>query len=211
MWRAIPAVISLLSFFCHCDFSDASRVSAEPEVTRAGLVLTESGDWLLQYYGSTVELDNAKNDSWATATFVPAGHEGTQGWNKFYVEGNKAKPGEEGSYAAGYLEGALSHESIYAMHLNNFDDWFGKKTKGASVGSVFSWLESNYAWMKQNVDANKQDSEDEYWLAVGRVLKQLEVRGFYILCSTRIYIRPTTLILIFPAVADYFQGFARWV
>ena len=61
------------------------------------------------------------------------------------------------------------------MHLNNYDDWFGKETVGASVDSVFSWLEGNYAWMKEQIESDElEGGKDEYWLAVGLVMKQLE-------------------------------------
>ena len=166
----------------------SSVADRSTEVLRAGVVLASNGSWELKFYDSSAELETRKNDSWATATFVPVGHPGTQGWNKFYVAGNDDKPGKEGAYAAGYLEGALSHESIFALHLNNYDDWFGKKTVGASSGSVFSWLEGNYAWMNEQIEKNEmlEGGRDEYWLALGLVMKQLEVgprRPRCIICS----------------------------
>ena len=101
-WASRLALIAC-AVVANCELSRAATSAA-----RAGVVLA-GDEWILEFYNTSAELEARQNDTWATGHFVPAGHEGTEGWNKFYVASNDAKPGEEGAYAAGYLEGGEFH------------------------------------------------------------------------------------------------------
>lgn len=92
------------------------------------------------------------------------------GWAVLDVHSSPKADGGHQSYAAGFLEGALTHARI-TQHLTNM---WGVDFKGYATGTVpeevRSFVSENMAWMVQNVVTNSADS---YWQTIGFLLAQL--------------------------------------
>lgn len=92
------------------------------------------------------------------------------GWAVLDIHSSPIADGGTQSYAAGFLEGALTHARI-TQHLTNM---WGVDFKGYAAGTVpeeiRTFISENMAWMVQNVVANSGDS---YWQTLGFLLAQL--------------------------------------
>jgi len=93
------------------------------------------------------------------------------GWAVLDVHSSPQMDGDTQSYAAGFLEGALTSERI-SQHLNNM---WGIDFKGLQIGktpdAVRTFIDKNVRWMTQNVQ--NHGKQDPYWRAVGYMLSQL--------------------------------------
>ena len=92
------------------------------------------------------------------------------GWAVLDVHTSSLASGNTQSYAAGFLEGALTHMRI-TQHLQNM---WGVDFKGYATGTVpqkvRDFVSANMEWMVAKVKANPSD---KYWATVGYLLAQL--------------------------------------
>ncbi|OLP96981.1 Phospholipase B-like protein B [Symbiodinium microadriaticum] len=92
------------------------------------------------------------------------------GWAVLDVHTTSRANGNTQSYAAGYLEGALTHTRI-TQHLQNM---WGVDFKGYATGTVpqkvRDFVSANMEWMVNQV---KDNPSDNYWVTVGYLLAQL--------------------------------------
>ena len=92
------------------------------------------------------------------------------GWAVLDIHTAPSANGDTQSYAAGFLEGALTHTRI-TQHLQNM---WGVDFKGYAAGTVpekiRDFVSANMEWMVANVRANPSDS---YWQTIGYLLAQL--------------------------------------
>ena len=92
------------------------------------------------------------------------------GWAVLDVHTSSSASGNTQSYAAGFLEGSLTHTRI-TQHLQNM---WGVDFKGYATGTVpqkiRDFVSANMEWMVNKVKANPSDT---YWATVGYLLAQL--------------------------------------
>lgn len=92
------------------------------------------------------------------------------GWAVLEIHTAASANGDTQSYAAGYLEGALTHTRI-TQHLQNM---WGVDFKGYAAGTVpekiRDFVSANMAWMVSQV---KDNPSDGYWQTIGYLLAQL--------------------------------------
>lgn len=94
----------------------------------------------------------------------------TTGWGVLDVHSSAEVGGREQSYAAGFLEGALTHRRI-AQHFSNiWGEDFADATLGKIPGQARSFIAANIAWMKAQVEKN---TLDPYWTQISFLLSQL--------------------------------------
>lgn len=92
----------------------------------------------------------------------------TTGWGELYIRTNPALPDSQTMYAAGYLEGQLTSEWIYATYLN--------AQQGSPLNAkVASFLLENLAWTRSMVSDSPAPAM--YWTHVGLLLDQFD--GMY--------------------------------
>lgn len=92
------------------------------------------------------------------------------GWAVLDIHTAPSANGDTQSYAAGFLEGALTHKRI-TQHLQNM---WGVDFKGYAAGTVpekiRDFVSANMDWMVSKVKENPSDS---YWQTIGYLLAQL--------------------------------------
>jgi len=95
------------------------------------------------------------------------------GWAVLDIHTSDELNGEKQSYAAGFLEGALSHERM-AQHMRNMwsVDFEGEADTHMSP-KVRQFITDNIAWMRDNVRVRGHRFMDPYWGMVGNLLAQL--------------------------------------
>ena len=76
----------------------------------------------------------------------------------------------------GYLEGFLTHESIWAVKVNEFRDFWDNKTAGASEpGPIANWLADNLSFMRAQVNSSSPASAPPgFWAATKLLLAQFD-------------------------------------
>ena len=94
------------------------------------------------------------------------------GWDTLRVHAlPNAEPGLA-AFAAGYVEGWLTHESILSMYANNYDDWFRDGNHATDeAAKIFAWLEENFEYVRMQSAQNKSDP---YWRQVSLIVSQLD-------------------------------------
>jgi len=91
------------------------------------------------------------------------------GWALLDVHTSSRYTGEEQSYAAGFLEGALSHHRMYQALANTWGIDFGQRGVGMIPSKVRLFVAENDMWMRKQIAAHP---EDPYWQQLGFLLVQ---------------------------------------
>jgi len=89
------------------------------------------------------------------------------GWALLDIHTSPEFSGASQSYAAGFLEGSLTHHRIYQHRGNVWGFDFFTKTKIPKT--VLNFLDANLAWMKEQVRLHQSDA---YWQTIGYLLEQ---------------------------------------
>ena len=148
-----PALLLLLA-------APAAAAAWEPHAPRrsAGLTVVQRGDT-----GGGVVVADAVLDGAVVATAQFNNSINATGWATLRVSANASFGDEQMAYAAGYVEGSTTWESIQLFVLNS--------------GSNFTWsskladfLEANERFMRGSVGSNPADP---YWHGVSLLLEQL--------------------------------------
>ena len=98
------------------------------------------------------------------------------GWDTLWVTGLSNVPDFNAAFAMGYLEGFLTHESIWATKRNEFHDFWDNKTSGATEPSpIAQWLADNLSFMRAQVNSSSPVAAPAgFWPAVKLLLAQFD-------------------------------------
>eukprot|EP00128_Syssomonas_multiformis_P006089 Colp12_sorted_trinity150504_noHs@9576 len=104
----------------------------------------------------------------------------TKGWGELKIRTNRAFKDTQQSYAAGYLEGALTANRIYENHQSMSAFWF----KNSSIGDIYvKFVEEQEKWMAKKIAHKSKKSA--FWRQVSYVSEQFEglVDGYNAHCD----------------------------
>ncbi|DAZ99424.1 TPA: LOW QUALITY PROTEIN: hypothetical protein N0F65_004057, partial [Lagenidium giganteum] len=161
-----------------------SRVQVINGAKIAQVRIEEDGNAAIQH-----DHDNAVEAADAWATFNDSLHE--IGWSQLWVKTAALKPWEQRDasirrrrrqeimYAAGYVEGALTHHRIDEHFKNVYYSFFptGDATERQQLGQLRAFLTTNLQWLRDNVEFhgfNDHLPDAPYWEGVGCVLAQFD-------------------------------------
>jgi hypothetical protein len=115
----------------------------------------------------TYKVENVDDPSGVVTAFYDNKISST-GWAFLNVKSNSKYSDYDQMYAAGFLEGSLTTDLIYNYYLNI---WAGEYNSTDLPASVWNWLDSNNAFMLQQIKANPTDP---YWQHVYLILTQMK-------------------------------------
>jgi hypothetical protein len=107
------------------------------------------------------------NDPAGVATAKYENNITTSGWAFITLTSNSKYSDYDQMYGAGFLEGAISRDIIYAYYLNLF---YGEYNSTGMSTSVVNWINENIDFMKEQIKSNPSDP---YWAHIGLILTQL--------------------------------------
>eukprot|EP01111_Echinosteliopsis_oligospora_P009547 TRINITY_DN2818_c0_g1_i2.p1 TRINITY_DN2818_c0_g1~~TRINITY_DN2818_c0_g1_i2.p1 ORF type:complete len:183 (+),score=18.55 TRINITY_DN2818_c0_g1_i2:108-656(+) len=90
------------------------------------------------------------------------------GWAEIAITTNPSASDSLQMYAAGFLEGAISSDLIWANYYNMFVEEYNSKPWSEEITV---WFQNNFKYMYAQIEANQ---EDPYWQHVSLVLTQLD-------------------------------------
>jgi hypothetical protein len=152
----LPALVPLLSLIAAYD---VQPFPSPPE----------SSDWSVVLRGGNFTILKGRSmDEVAWGSYSDLIHE--TGWGLLDVHSSPSFDGETQSFAAGFLEGYLTHERIAHSVQNTWGIDFPGAT-GSVPDEVRSFIEANNAWMRGQIASNPHD---DYWRMLSMLLKQTE-------------------------------------
>lgn len=92
----------------------------------------------------------------------------TTGWGYLYVESSSRQSGELQSYAAGWLEGALTAERIWQHAQNTFESTFGPTMEPPALTA--QWIENQVTYNQAQIQA----PSSEFWSEMSNLLTQVQ-------------------------------------
>ncbi|KNC83961.1 hypothetical protein SARC_03825 [Sphaeroforma arctica JP610] len=98
----------------------------------------------------------------------------TTGWDKLWVTTSEKENVESALFAAGYLEGMLTWQSIYSSWVNMRADWFDG---GLIPIGLQEWIADNIEWTRYNAEHDLDhwtQRERAFWAGVNNTIDQLD-------------------------------------
>eukprot|EP01134_Creolimax_fragrantissima_P003660 CFRG3660T1 len=104
----------------------------------------------------------------------------TTGWDRMWITTSDRVPTQQAFFAAGYLEGMLTYESMYSTFVNMRTDWF---EGGPIPVGLARWIKDNVDWTRLNAMDNAThwtQHERAFWAGVSNTMYQLDglVQGY---------------------------------
>jgi hypothetical protein len=114
------------------------------------------------------------------------------GWAYLTLKSNADNTDQDQMYAAGYLEGALTVDLIYAFYQ---DIYAGEYNSTQMSQAVIQWLQENRDFMDREI---KSHPNDPYWVHIGLVLLQLDglLDGYNAYASSTTQMTPLQFLLM---------------
>eukprot|EP01089_Gocevia_fonbrunei_P003468 TRINITY_DN13445_c0_g1_i1.p1 TRINITY_DN13445_c0_g1~~TRINITY_DN13445_c0_g1_i1.p1 ORF type:complete len:542 (+),score=120.42 TRINITY_DN13445_c0_g1_i1:50-1675(+) len=119
----------------------------------------------------------------AYGEFVDEMHK--DGWGKLNIQTNAQYGDEIQMFAAGYLEGAFTHERIYDHYVNVWSYLF-KNISTPMPDVLHTWFKTQHSWVHDESLKNK--ASDPYWGQVAGILAQFDglVAGYNAVASKKL-------------------------
>lgn len=130
-------------------------------------VLAQSNEFTLVYNGANYTIVNG-SDAGGVATAVYENKISTTGWAFLTMTSNSSYSDYDQMYGAGYLEGALTPDLIWAYYNNIF---VGEYNATEMSPAVEEWIQENLKYMASQINENPNDT---YWQHISLILTQLQ-------------------------------------
>lgn len=133
----------------------------------------------------------------AYAVYDRSAHNAT-GWGKLWITTTRDVPMLDSMYAAGYLEGALTHDTMWYFYQNEKWDWF--KEDDVPTG-LLEWLEENLDWTRRNareLHLHESPESRAFWGSISLTLSQLDglVAGYNAHCPPERRLSTAEILLL---------------